>query len=71
METQLTRLGTALNTRTPDVVERMMLRSSASSQTLDRVVEESFKEVGAVSTVAVARSPGGSSPSSPPSARRR
>ncbi|HEY4778814.1 MAG TPA: EAL domain-containing protein [Solirubrobacterales bacterium] len=55
METQLTRLGTALNTRTPDVVERMMLRSSASAQTLDRVVEESFKEVGAVSTVAVAR----------------
>jgi diguanylate cyclase (GGDEF)-like protein len=55
METQLTRLGTALNTRTPDVVERMMLRSSASTQTLDRVVEESFKEVGAVSTVAVAR----------------
>jgi diguanylate cyclase (GGDEF)-like protein len=55
METQLTHLGTALNTRTPDVVERMMLRSSASTQTLDRVVEESFKEVGAVSTVAVAR----------------
>jgi diguanylate cyclase (GGDEF)-like protein len=55
MEIQLTELGTALNTRTPDVVERMMSRSSASSKTLDRVVEESFKEVGAVSTVAVAR----------------
>jgi diguanylate cyclase (GGDEF)-like protein len=55
MEIQLTELGTALNTRTPDVVERMMSRSSASSKTLDRIVEESFKEVGAVSTVAVAR----------------
>ncbi|HEV7483479.1 MAG TPA: EAL domain-containing protein [Solirubrobacterales bacterium] len=55
MEIQLTELGTALNTRTPDVVERMMSRSSVSSKTLDRVVEESFKEVGAVSTVAVAR----------------
>ncbi len=55
MEIQLTELGTALNTRTPDVVERMMRRSSASSKTLDRVVEESFEEVGAVSTVAVAR----------------
>jgi diguanylate cyclase (GGDEF)-like protein len=54
MEIQLTELGTALNTRTPDVVERMMSRS-ASSKTLDRIVEESFKEVGAVSTVAVAR----------------
>ncbi len=55
MEIQLTELGAALNTHTPDVVERMMSRSSASSKTLDRVVEESFEEVGAVSTVAVAR----------------
>jgi diguanylate cyclase (GGDEF)-like protein len=55
MEIQLTQLGTALNTRTPDVVERMMNRSSASGQILDKVVEDSFKEVGAVSTVAVAR----------------
>jgi diguanylate cyclase (GGDEF)-like protein len=55
MEIQLTQLGKALNTRTPDVVERMMLHSAASSQTLDKVVEESFEEVGAVSTVAVAR----------------
>ncbi|HEV7616314.1 MAG TPA: EAL domain-containing protein [Solirubrobacterales bacterium] len=55
MEIQLTQLGTELNARTPDVVERMMLRSAGSSRTLDRVVEASFEEVGAVSTVAVAR----------------
>jgi diguanylate cyclase (GGDEF)-like protein len=55
MDAQLTRLGTALNTRTPDVVERMMNRSSSSGRTLDQIVERSFEEVGAVSTVAVAR----------------
>src|SRR5271156_3903853 len=52
---ELSRLGKALNARTADVVERMMSRSLASGQTLDKVVEESFEEVGAVSTVAVAR----------------
>jgi diguanylate cyclase (GGDEF)-like protein len=52
---QLSRLGKALNARTPDVVERMMERSQGSGRTLDQVVEESFEEVGAVSTVAVAR----------------
>jgi diguanylate cyclase (GGDEF)-like protein len=52
---QLFRLGKALNARTPDVVERMMERSQGSGRTLDQVVEESFEEVGAVSTVAVAR----------------
>jgi len=54
-DTLLTSLGTELNTRTPDVVERMMSRSAESGLTLDRVVEASFEEVGAVSTVAVAR----------------
>ena len=55
MESQLTRLGAELNARTPDVVERMMQRSAGSGRRLDRVVEASFEEVGAVSTVAVAR----------------
>jgi len=54
-ETELTRLGAELSARTPDVVERMMKRSAGSGRMLDRVVEESFEEVGAVSTVAVAR----------------
>ncbi len=54
-ESQLLRLGSALNARTSDVVERLMERSASSTRTLDRVVEESFEEVGAVSTVAVAR----------------
>ncbi len=55
MESKLRRLGDALNARTADVVEKMMSRSTASARVLDRVVEESFEEVGAVSTVAVAR----------------
>jgi len=54
-EGQLLRLGDALNARTPDVVERMMGRSRTSARTLDKVVEESFEDVGTVSTVAVAR----------------
>jgi diguanylate cyclase (GGDEF)-like protein len=48
-------LGRELNTRTEDVVGRMMQSSAASAKTLDKVVEDSFKDVGAVSTVAVAR----------------
>ena len=52
---ELCRLGEALNARTADVVERMVRRSEASGQMLDKVVEESFEEVGKVSTVAVAR----------------
>ncbi len=55
LEGALRVLGNALNERTADVVERMMSRSVASGLTLDKVVEESFEEVGAVSTVAVAR----------------
>ncbi|MDX6595292.1 MAG: hypothetical protein QOI72_674 [Solirubrobacterales bacterium] len=54
-EIQLTRLGIELNRRTPDVVQRIVARSAKSGLTLDRVVAESFEEVGAVSTVAVAR----------------
>jgi diguanylate cyclase (GGDEF)-like protein len=53
--TELERLGQELSARTEDVVARMMKLSASSSRTLDKVVEESFKDVGAVSTVAVAR----------------
>jgi diguanylate cyclase (GGDEF)-like protein len=52
--TELERLGRELSDRTEEVVARMM-RRSAESTTLARVVEESFKDVGTVSTVAVAR----------------
>jgi diguanylate cyclase (GGDEF)-like protein len=52
---ELERLGQELSARTEDVVARMMRRSTESSTTLARVVEESFEDVGAVSTVAVAR----------------
>ncbi|HVC06472.1 MAG TPA: EAL domain-containing protein [Solirubrobacterales bacterium] len=55
LESTLCLLGEALKARTSDVVERMMGRSGSSSQVLDKVVEESFEQVGAVSTVAVAR----------------
>jgi diguanylate cyclase (GGDEF)-like protein len=47
-------LGRELSARTEDVVARMM-RRSAESTTLAGVVEESFEDVGTVSTVAVAR----------------
>jgi diguanylate cyclase (GGDEF)-like protein len=49
------RLGHALNARTEDVVNGMMLRTSQSGCQLDAAVEERFARVGAVSTVAVAR----------------
>ena len=52
---ELERLGRELNARTKDVVVRMMRRSAESAKTLDKVVEDSFEEVGTVSTVAVAR----------------
>jgi diguanylate cyclase (GGDEF)-like protein len=54
-ESELSRLGQELSARTEDVVARMMKRSAASSRTLDEVVEDSFEDVGTVSTVAVAR----------------
>src|SRR5690349_19884958 len=52
---ELEQLGRELNARTKDVVARMMRRSAESAKTLDKVVEDSFEEVGTVSTVAVAR----------------
>ena len=55
VESELHRLGKALDERTDEVVSRMMRRSAASGLTLDKVVETSFEQVGEVSTVAVAR----------------
>ena len=52
---ELERLGGELSARTEDVVTRMMRRSAESPTTLAKVVEESFEDVGTVSTVAVAR----------------
>jgi diguanylate cyclase (GGDEF)-like protein len=52
---ELSRLGQELSARTEDVVARMMRRSAESSKTLAKVVEDSFEDVGTVSTVAVAR----------------
>ncbi len=55
VEGELHRLGSALNQSTTDVVNEMMRRSVVSGQTLDKVVESSFEQVGEVSTVAVSR----------------
>jgi diguanylate cyclase (GGDEF)-like protein len=52
---ELERLGQELNARTDEVVARMMKRSAESTRPLAKVVEDSFEDVGAVSTVAVAR----------------
>ena len=52
---ELSRLGQELSARTEDVVARMMKRSTESTRTLDKLVEDSFEDVGTVSTVAVAR----------------
>ena len=52
---ELELLGLELNARTAEVVERMMRWSTESSRTLARVVEDSFEDVGTVSTVAVGR----------------
>jgi diguanylate cyclase (GGDEF)-like protein len=54
-ERDLQRLGQALHERTDDVVTGMLTRSERSSVILDKVVEDSFARVGAVSTIAVAR----------------
>jgi diguanylate cyclase (GGDEF)-like protein len=51
----LRRLGQAINARTDDVVEAVILRTRESNCQLDAAVEERFARVGAVSTVAVAR----------------
>ena len=52
---ELERLGGELSARTDEVVGRMMRLSTDSGTTLAKVVEESFEDVGAVSTVALAR----------------
>ncbi|HVD40134.1 MAG TPA: EAL domain-containing protein [Solirubrobacterales bacterium] len=52
---ELARLGHELSARTDEVVARMMQRSAKSSKRLAKVVEDSFEDVGTVSTVAVAR----------------
>jgi diguanylate cyclase (GGDEF)-like protein len=52
---ELARLGHELSARTDEVVARMMQRSAESSTRLAKVVEDSFEDVGTVSTVAVAR----------------
>ena len=59
---QLARLGHALDARTADVVEAMLVRTRASDYQLDAAVEERFARVGAVSTVAVARWMSGEGP---------
>jgi diguanylate cyclase (GGDEF)-like protein len=51
----LRRLGLALNSRTEDVLAAMVARTEASSCQLDASVEERFRRVGTVSTIAVAR----------------
>jgi hypothetical protein len=51
----LRRLGEALKVRTEDVVNGMVLRTTQSGHVLDDLVEDSFAQVGTVSTVAVAR----------------
>jgi diguanylate cyclase (GGDEF)-like protein len=51
----LRRLGERLNGRTSDVVTEMIDLTTVSGRMLDGVVEESFSQVGTVSTVAVAR----------------
>jgi diguanylate cyclase (GGDEF)-like protein len=53
--TELERLGRELSARTGEVVARMMRLSAESSRTLDGLVEDSFEDVGTVSTIAVAR----------------
>ncbi len=58
----LSRLGQALNARTADVVEAMLVRTRESDCQLEAAVEERFARVGAVSTVAVARWMSGEGP---------
>jgi diguanylate cyclase (GGDEF)-like protein len=55
-------LGQALNARTEDVVDSMLLRTRESGDKTDTMVEERFARVGTVSTVAVARWMAGESP---------
>jgi len=55
LELALRQLGEELKGRTEEVVAGMRQRSRESGVVLERVVEENFAKVGAVSTIAVAR----------------
>ncbi|HUB72517.1 MAG TPA: EAL domain-containing protein [Solirubrobacteraceae bacterium] len=59
---ELGRLGRELLARTDEVVEAMMRRTRESGRQLDDAVEQRFAQVGAVSTVAVARWMSGEGP---------
>jgi diguanylate cyclase (GGDEF)-like protein len=61
-EADVRALGEALRTRTEDVVARILARNHQSGLVLNTLVEERFKRVGAVSTIAVARWMAGESP---------
>jgi diguanylate cyclase (GGDEF)-like protein len=52
---ELSALGGALHACTEDVVARIVAASTASGLSLDETVEQRFRRVGALSTVAVAR----------------
>jgi diguanylate cyclase (GGDEF)-like protein len=54
-QAELHRLGLELGGRAAEVVAGMNQRSEASGQMLDRVIEESFEEVGEASALAVSR----------------
>ncbi len=55
-------LGEALKARTEDVVRGMASRTSQSGHALDAMVEDSFAQVGSLSTVAVAKWMAGEGP---------
>jgi diguanylate cyclase (GGDEF)-like protein len=52
---ELRRLGEELSERTAEVVDGMIARTNRSGAALDEAVEESFAQVGVLSTIAVAR----------------
>lgn len=51
----LARLASTLNERTDAVVEGMVARTSSSGVVLDEAIEDSFAQVGVLSTIAVAK----------------
>jgi diguanylate cyclase (GGDEF)-like protein len=52
---ELRRLGEALHVRTRDVLSRTVTQTIDSGEVVDAIVQESFEEIGAASTEAVAR----------------
>src|SRR2546422_11710836 len=52
---ELRRLGEALHARSEEVVSRTVAQTIDSGEALDAIVQDSFEEIGTVSTVAVAR----------------